>query len=92
MSRRLTPEERIQARHLLQVLAEHARSIRNAMDPAHGMPSVTAAAWESQWEDLTGDLDAFTDAMREGRPYQFTAPGADRNTAPHTQFSSLNDD
>src|SRR4249919_1307310 len=39
--RKLTVQERIEARHWLQVLSEHARTVRNAMDPATGMIAVT---------------------------------------------------
>ncbi len=76
--RKLTPGERIEARHWLQVLSEHARSARNAMDPASGTLKITVAAWESQWRELTKDLDAYTGRVRENRP---AAGGVqDRNT------------
>jgi len=75
--RRLTAEERIEARHWLQVLSELARSVRNAMDPVNGMPAVTVSAWEGQRAALTRDLDAFTARVRAGTP----SPGGitDRN-------------
>lgn len=58
--RQMTRSERIQARHLLQELAEHARAARNAMDPLHGMLAITAGAWQAQWQALKNDLDLFT--------------------------------
>lgn len=66
--RKLTREERIEARHWLQVLSELARSVRNAMDPVHGMPAVTVAAWEDQRASMTKELDAFTARVRAGKP------------------------
>ena len=35
--RNLDKLERIRARHLLQELSEHALTVRNAMDPQHGV-------------------------------------------------------
>ncbi len=66
--RRLTPQERIEARHWLQVLSEHARSVRNAMDPLHGMTAVTVDAWAAQWQALKDELDSFTHRVIENRP------------------------
>ena len=66
--RKLTAQERIEARHWLQVLSEHARSVRNAMDPLHGMPAVTVDAWAAQWQALTDELDSFTHRVIENRP------------------------
>lgn len=80
VARRLTRRERIEARHWLQVLAEHARSVRNAMDPVAGLPVITAGAWEGQWAALRADLDAYTERVRLDQP----APGgiSDRNAGP----------
>lgn len=60
MTRALTRQERIEARHLLQELSEHALSVRNAMDPLPGMHTITAEAWQEQWAALTAQLDYFT--------------------------------
>jgi hypothetical protein len=60
MARMMTRQERIEARHWLQVLSELARTVRNTMDPETGMPTVTDEAWVEQWESMTRDLDAFT--------------------------------
>lgn len=66
--RRLTPEERIEARHWLQQLAEQARAARNAMDPAHGVAAVTVDVWAAQWRSLKTELDDFTHRVIENRP------------------------
>jgi hypothetical protein len=66
--RKLTPEERIQARHLLQVLSEQARDVRNAVEPYTGVLTITDEAWCAQWAALTRALDNFTEGVREGRP------------------------
>jgi hypothetical protein len=60
MARAMDKMERNEARHLLQVLSEQARSVRNAMDPQHGMHTVTDEAWAAQWIALCRDLDYFT--------------------------------
>lgn len=75
--RRLTAEERIEARHLLQVLSEAARPVRNAMDPVSGMPVVTVSAWAAQWATLRDDLDSFTYRVTEAKPAAGGVP--DRN-------------
>lgn len=67
MTRLLTADERIEARHWLQVLMERARSARNAMEPT-GVLRITDEAWFGQWEALTRDLDAFTERVRQGKP------------------------
>lgn len=78
MSRPLSKEERIQARHLLQVLSEHARSVRDAIEPHTGILSITDEAWCAQWAALTRDLDAYTENVKAGRPpYPYTL--GDRN-------------
>ena len=77
MARNLTRTERIRARHLLQELSENARSVRNALDPAHGMLAVTDEAWRDQWLALTRDLDAFTGRVISGKPAAGGVP--DRN-------------
>jgi hypothetical protein len=56
----LSREERIEARHWLQQLSEQARSVRDAMDPLHGMQYVTDNAWRDQWAALKKELDQFT--------------------------------
>jgi len=66
MARPLDKMERIEARHLLQVLSEQALSVRNAMDPQHGMYTVTDDAWAEQWRALTRDLDFFTGKVMGG--------------------------
>ena len=64
--RLLTRDERIEARHWLQALMEHARGVRNAMDPVSGMAAISVRAWLAQRADLTSDLDAFTHRVRAG--------------------------
>jgi hypothetical protein len=59
-SRPLTANERIELRHHLQELAEHALSVRNAMDPLTGMHTITVAAWRSQLNALTASLETVT--------------------------------
>ena len=76
MTRPLTRAERIRARHLLQELSEQARSVRNAMDPLHGMLAFTDEAWAGLWASLTKALDGFTEAVAAGRT-PVTAGGDD---------------
>lgn len=64
--RLLTADERIQARHLLQVLMEHARSARNVIEPYTGIIRITDESWIGQWVALKRDLDAFTEQVRQG--------------------------
>jgi hypothetical protein len=61
-------DERIQARHLLQVLSEQAKAVRNAVEPATGVSRITDEAWFGQWAAMTKALDDFTEGVREGRP------------------------
>lgn len=65
MSRPLDKQERIYARHLLQELSEQAKLVRNAMDPLHGMHTITVEAWREQWDALTKNLDYFTEQAEE---------------------------
>jgi hypothetical protein len=57
----LTRTERIRARHLLQELSEHARSVRNAMDPVSGMHTIRRSQWQAQYEALIAALRKFTE-------------------------------
>lgn len=75
--RRLTPQERIEARHLLQQLTEQAGAARNAMDSQHGVLTVTVGAWAAQWEALKRELDSFTHRAIEDKPAAGGVP--DRN-------------
>ena len=59
--------ERIRARHLLQELSEQALTVRNAMDPQHGMMRITSEAWAEQWASLIRELDFFTAQVTSGR-------------------------
>ena len=79
--RRLTPEERIEARHWLQQLAEQARQVRDAMDPQHGILAITDTAWAAQWAALRKELDDFTGRVARGERAATASPGAfqDRN-------------
>lgn len=80
MHRQLTRQERIEARHLLQVLSELARTVRNAMDPISGVQRITDHQWDDQWHSMKRDLDSFTQRVLEGRP---SAGGVgDRNATP----------
>jgi hypothetical protein len=78
MARNLTRTERIRARHLLQELSEHARTVRNAMDPVSGMLAVSYEAWASQWRELTRALDYFTCTVMP--PAQPAPPNDDPET------------
>jgi hypothetical protein len=79
--RKLTVQERIEARHWLQVLSEHALTVRNALDPGTGMLTITDTVWASQWAALRAELDAFTGRVRRGERAATASPGAfqDRN-------------
>ena len=68
MTRKLTGQERIEARHWLQQLSEQARSVRNAMDPSHGHLAVTDEVWAAQWASLRKDLDGFTCRVMRNEP------------------------
>jgi hypothetical protein len=58
--RPMTAGERIEARHLLQELAETARAARGAMDPVSGMLAIRVTQWQAQYESLTAQLRYFT--------------------------------
>lgn len=79
--RKLATEERIEARHWLQVLSEGARQVRHAMDPHHGVLTITDVVWARQWAALRKDLDAFTGRVLRGERAVTASPGAfqDRN-------------
>lgn len=62
-ARLLTRTERIELRHYLQFLSEHARSARNALDPVSGVLAITDQAWLGQWRALTKDLDSITERI-----------------------------
>ena len=81
VNHKLTSQERIEARHWLQQLAEQARQVRDAMDPVHGMASVTDEAWAGQWAALRKDLDDFTGRVQRGERAAAAGPGGfqDRN-------------
>lgn len=80
MARELTKAERIQARHLLQVLSEQARSVRNAVEPNAGVLRITDETWEQQWAALRKDLDAFTERVKRGeQSVTLRGLGSDRN-------------
>ena len=78
MSRLLRKDERIQARHLLQVLSEQARTARNAVEPFTGVLRITDEAWIGQWDALKRDLDAFTERVKQDQPASPYTTG-DRN-------------
>jgi hypothetical protein len=67
MARALTVDERLWARHLLQMLSEQCKPVRRAMDPQEGVKNVTDVAWKDQWESLKAALDTFTDDVMAGR-------------------------
>lgn len=66
MARKLTDQERIEARHLLQELSENAKNVRDAMDPLHGVLGLTDEAWLVQWAGLIRQLEYFTGKILEG--------------------------
>lgn len=76
--RLLRRDERIQARHLLQVLSEQAKDVRNAMEPVTGVLRITPETWAAQWAALKRDLDNFTEQVRQDRPASPYTTG-DRN-------------
>ena len=59
-NRLLTRSERIEARHILQELSESARSVRNAVDPQHGMLAIHTSQWRDQYRSLIAALEFFT--------------------------------
>jgi hypothetical protein len=61
--RPMTAGERIEARHLLQELAETARAARGAMDPVSGMLAIRVTQWQAQYESLTAQLRYFTERL-----------------------------
>jgi hypothetical protein len=63
--RPLDKNERNWFRHLLQELSEHARSVRNAVEPETGVLRITDKAWAEQWAALTAAIDSYTsDVLR----------------------------
>jgi hypothetical protein len=68
MARKLTVDERMWARHLLQMLSEQAKPVRRAMDPVEGVKNITDEAWVEQWQSLKQALDTFTEDVIAGRP------------------------
>jgi hypothetical protein len=62
----LTKNERVELRHFLQVLMEHSRTVRNAIEPDSGRLRITAEAWADQWLALRKDLDALTEQILPG--------------------------
>jgi hypothetical protein len=81
MARELTRAERVRARHLLQVLSEQARAVRNAVEPDTGfLLHITDEVWERQWLALRKDLDAFTEQVKHDEPgVTLHGLGTDRN-------------
>jgi hypothetical protein len=59
----LNLHERTQARHLLQELSETAKSVRNAMDPVHGMQAIRVSQWREQYDSLIAQLKYFTERL-----------------------------
>jgi hypothetical protein len=64
--RQLTVGERDEARHLLQVLFENTRVVRNAIEPQTGVLGLSVGQWRSQWFAIKRDLDAFTERVSQG--------------------------
>lgn len=54
--RQMTDQERIEARHRLQEAIEHARVLRDAMDPQHGVPWVRVVHFAVDIERIVGPL------------------------------------
>jgi hypothetical protein len=77
-ARDMSLDERMWARHLLQELTEHARLVRNAIDPYSGVKVVTTEAWAEQWASLTKVLDTFTKDVLAGRPITQITTGGGR--------------
>jgi hypothetical protein len=77
----MTSQERIEARHWLQHLAEAARLVRDAMDPQHGIPAITDEQWAAQWSAMRHELDEFTGRVARGERAATASPGRfqDRN-------------
>ena len=58
--RQLTAGERDELRHLLQVLMENVRTVRNTVEPQTGALGLSVGQWTAQWSDLTKHVDYFT--------------------------------
>jgi len=71
--RQLTAGERDEARHLLQVLFENVRVVRNAIEPQTGVLGLSVGQWRTQWAHLRCDLDSFTERVSAG----YKADGAE---------------
>jgi acyl carrier protein phosphodiesterase len=68
----LDKHERNELRHHLQVLVEHARTVRNAVEPETGRLRITGEVWADQWAALTRDIDFITEriiARRKGQAH-----------------------
>lgn len=64
--RQLTPGERDELRHLLQVHMENVRRVRNAVEPATGAFGFSVGQWTAQWRDLKKVLDFWTEHLQNG--------------------------
>lgn len=54
-------------RHLLQMLSEQSRTVRDSIAPATAEGKITATIWEAQWHDLKREMDAYTMRLLEGK-------------------------
>lgn len=64
--RPLTDSERDEGRHMLQVLFEASRRVRNAMEPQTGHMVMSVGHWLLYWGELKKELDAFTERVSKG--------------------------
>jgi hypothetical protein len=62
--RQMTPGERDELRHLLQVLSENVKTVRNAVEPQTGALGFSVGQWRAQWTDLTKHVDYFTERLK----------------------------
>lgn len=64
--RQLTPGERDELRHQLQVHMESVRRVRDAIDPRVGALGFSVGQWQAQWTDLTRHIDFLTERLGGG--------------------------
>lgn len=62
----MTIDQRIEARHILQVMFERCRAARNAMEPQTGVPTITVERFEEQVRQLVDPLEEFLARVQTG--------------------------
>lgn len=64
--RLLTAQERLWLRHLLQMLSEQARTVRDSVAPGNGL-KITDHVWAAQWAALKKEMDDYTADLLSGK-------------------------